>query len=397
MPLSFVLVDDRELGYGMYVAAAFQFFGLIQNEVLEAIVYLIKENDSYQIWGNMDTHKYQIQNISSHEILMYHIQEDYVSILTDTFSKFYDVYNPHYGEGLVVAYNFEKIENELAFKLLTNKKFVTYEDLNKIQYKFELLSVQNKHSNLLADIKGKYEQSVLSIEDLSSCKKCLDKIESQNVAYLHHIFSSVEIILCNMRYSTQIENTTVSNFVLKMQGSDKVSPHLKETQPLCSLNLGNILAFYELLEERIFKFVIEFISPDYRTDIPDNVQTDIVVFMNRAYTDLTRYPSADQIINVLQRFTIRCLVATIEPKFPLKEYMNRVDFWDLDVVEDQIDNLYFEFPDDILISNTIALLDFMKEYKKLRSEEKEKFDLMGDKAKLDQIRHEIHLKKNKFL
>jgi len=397
MPLSFVLVDDRELGYGMYIAACFQYLGLIQNEVLEAIVYLIKENDAYQIWGNMDTHKYQIQKISSHEILMYHIQEDYVSILTDTFSKFYDVFNPNYGDGLVVEYNFEKIENELAFKLLTNKKFVNYEDLNKIQYKFELLSIQNKHSNLLEDIKTKLEQTLLSTDDFSGVRKSLDKIEQQNVAYLHHIFSSLEIILCNMRYSPSIENTTISNFVMKMQGVEKISPFLRESQPISGLLLSNILAFYEILEDRIFKYMIDYVSPDYAVEIKESVELEIVSFMNTAYTDLTKYPTADQIINVLQRFIIRCLVATIEPKFPIKEYMNRVDFWDLDVTEDQIDNVYFEFPDDIMISNTLSLLDFMREYKKMRQEEKEKFDLMGDKAKLDGIRQEMFKKKGKFL
>ncbi len=397
MPLSFVLVDDRELGYGMYMAASFQYLGLIQNEVLEAIVYLIKENDSYQIWGSMDTHRYQIQKVSSHEILMYHIEEDYVASLTEAFSKFYDIFNPNYGDGLVVNYNFEKIENELAFKLLTNKKFVNYEDLNKIQYKFELLSIQNKHSNLLEDIKLKLEQNNLNIDDLSSMRKALDKIEQQNVAYLHQIFSSLEIVLCNIRYSPSVENTTISNFVMKMQGSDKISPYLKETQPICGLLLSNILAFYEIMEDRIFKYMVEYISPDYQVEINEHVQGEIVSFMNTAYADLANYPSADQIINVLQRFIIRCLVATLEPKFPLKEYMNRVDFWDLDVTEDQIDNLYFYFPDEISVANTLSLLDFMREYKKMRLEEKEKFDLMGDKAKLDQIRQEMFKKKKNFL
>jgi hypothetical protein len=40
------------------------------------------------------------------------------------------------------------------------------------------------------------------------------------------------------------------------------------------------------------------------------------------------------IINVLHRFVIRCLVARIEPKFAIKEYMNRIDYLDLDTSED---------------------------------------------------------------
>jgi hypothetical protein len=91
----------------------------------------------------MDIHKYNIQKISSHEIIIYETDKNYIARLTDTFAKFYDIYNTEYGQGTIVEYNFEKIENELAFKLLTNKKFLDYENLSKIQYKFELLSVQN--------------------------------------------------------------------------------------------------------------------------------------------------------------------------------------------------------------------------------------------------------------
>jgi hypothetical protein len=68
IPLSFVLIDDRELGYGMYIAAAFQYLGTIQNELLEAIVYLIKENN--KAWENIDYHKYGIQKLSSHQIIL---------------------------------------------------------------------------------------------------------------------------------------------------------------------------------------------------------------------------------------------------------------------------------------------------------------------------------------
>jgi hypothetical protein len=398
LPLSFVLVDDRELGYGMYMAAAFQYLGMIQNEVLEAIVYLIKENNNYQIWGNMDIHKYNIQKISSHEIIMYETDKDFIAKLTDTFAKFYDIYNTEYGQGVIVEYNFEKIENELAFKLLTNKKFLDYENLNKIQYKFELLSVQNKHSNLLTDIKSKIDQTVLIEDDVSAVRRALDKLENQNVAYLHQIFTSLEVILCNIRYSTQLENVTLDNYILKMTGGEKIAHFLKEQQPFCGIRISNILSLYELVEDRLFKYIVEYISEEYNKPLPEDVVGKIIEFL--VISDVnSRYPNAIKIRNVIQRFVIRCLVARIEPSFPIKEYMNRVDFWDVDTPEDMIDNLYFEFPDEIFLFNTLSLLEFMNDYIKTKMEDKKGLGgyIDEDRNRIDNMRENVFKKENKYI
>ena len=400
MPLSFVLVDDRELGYGMYMAAAFQYLARIQNEVLEGIVYLINENNNYQIWGNMDTNKYQIQKISPYEIIMYETNKNYVKELTDLFSRYYDIFNSNFGQGAAITYNFEKIENELSIKLLINKKFLNYEDLNKIQYKFELLSIQNKHSNLLNDIKEKINQKMLSIEDCKDIKNCLDKIEKQNVAYINQIFSSMEIILCNLRYvdnSSSLENTNLSVYINKIPNSQKICLFLKSTQPLCSIMLSNVLSFYSLIEEHVFKYMVEYISSDYTNELDDiTIRNVLNWFHNYAEAAPERYPTSDQLIKVLQRFIIRCLVATVKPDCPIKEYLSRIDFWDVNISEDIIDNFYFEFLDDILVANTIPFLDLIIEYHKSKSDDGKGIDIANDKYKFDAIREEMFKKRNKF-
>ena len=397
MPISFILIDDRELGYGMYMSAALQYLGLIQNEVLEAIVYLIKENNNYQMWGNTDIHKYSIQKISPHEIIMYQTKEDFVNVLTENFAKFYDIYNSNYGQGSSVEYNFDKIENELAFILLTNKKFLNYEDLHKIQYKFELLSVQNKHSNLLLDIRTKIDQKMLAGEELNIVRRTLDRLETQNIAYLHQIFSSLEIILFNLRYATHIENLSLSIYCQKIQGSDKIVHFLKESEPLNQIKLQNILYFYELVEERLFKYVTEYISPDYCRPLEQKVKDSIHIFLHETYDEKEKYPTAEQLINVIQRFIIRCLVASIEPKFPIKEYLMRNDFWDLNVRENVIDQYYFDFPDEVYIFNTISLLETIKEFILIKDDNIfNKLELKYDKSKYDNLRQEQNKRENKL-
>jgi hypothetical protein len=404
LPLSFVLIDDRELGYGMYMAAALQYLGSIQNEVLEAIVYLIKENNQYQIWGNMDGHKYSIQKIAPHEIIMYKTSKDTIHELTDTFSKFYDIFNPNYGQGAIVEYNFAKIEDELAFKLLTNKKFLDFENLNKIQYKFELLSIKGKHSNLLTDIKSKIEQVNLSEDELKESNKFLDKLEQQNVAYLHEIFSNLEIVLCSLRYQNIVENVPLGNYMGKVSSNkdnNGIYSQYSQYQIFSLIKMSNILSFYHLVEERLFKYISEFISPEYNKPIESELEHKIINFLNLNQTENLKFPSAKLLRKVVMRFVIRCLVATLEAKFPVKEYLMRVDFWDIDTSEEMIDNFYFEFPYDVLIANTLSLYRILTEYIQSKGEMENELhrqsSLDDTGSKFDSIRQELFKKQNKFI
>ena len=112
-----------------------------------------------------------------------------------------------------------------------------------------------------------------------------------------------------------------------------------------------------------------------------------------------KLPSIEQLSNAIQRFIIRCLVAALEPKFPIKEYLTRSDFWDLNVNEDNIDQFYMNFPDEILICNTIPLLNHIKEYIKQKNDEenKEKYDISKDKVKYNLLRQSALKMNQKFI
>jgi hypothetical protein len=144
----------------------------------------------------------------------------------------------------------------------------------------------------------------------------------------------------------------------------------------------------------LFKYIVEFISPDYNQLLDDAVKTKIAEFIMNGEKDLSRYPSAKMILNVIQRFIIRCVVATLEAKFPIKEYLMRIDFWDIDTKEEVIDNFYFEFPDEILIANTLSLHKFISDYLHAKSEEGS-VDL--EENKFENVREMIFKKQHKYI
>jgi hypothetical protein len=304
------------------------------------------------------------------------VGKDNLSRLTDTFAKFYDIYNIEYGQGSLIKYNFEKIENELALKLLPNKKLIDYENLNKIQYKFELLSIQNKHSNLLADIKNKISQNSLPQDEKIIIVKLIKKIKNQNIAYLHQIFTSLDIILCQIRYSSKLDDTTLSEFASKINNSN-ISSFILKYEQISNVRLSNILSLYELIEDKMFKNIKVYISTDYTTELEEETKLKINKFLVLSESDLN-YTTPSMIRNVLQRLILRYLISRIEPKFPIKEYMIRNDFWDMNTTEEIIDNFYSAFPDDIMLFNTLCLLDQVKGYIKRKKEKSaDKIDLMN--------------------
>ena len=186
-----------------------------------------------------------------------------------------------------------------------------------------------------------------------------------------------------------------------MQGGDKITYYLKEAQPFSSVKLNNIISFYEMVEDRLFSSMIEFVSPDFKKEISDSVQKSVREFLKTSQLkeNIGKYPSIQNLINVTQRFIIRCLLANIEPKFPIKEYMMRTDFWDLNVSEDVIDKFYFDFPDEIIIANTLPLLEILKITKEssIETKDNEKIDILQEKERFDSMRQSIQKKKNKFI
>ena len=72
----------------------------------------------------------------------------------------------------------------------------------------------------------------------------------------------------------------------------------------------------------------------------------------------------------------------------------RIDFWDVSTKEDIIDNFYFEFPDEILIANTLSLLKFTDDFINLKSDNGT-LDL--DDYKFDNVRQDFFKKQNKYI
>ena len=84
-------------------------------------------------------------------------------------------------------------------------------------------------------------------------------------------------------------------------------------------------------------------------------------------SDTMIYPTLLNVIKAVKKFIVRCLMSDIETHFAIRDYLTRKDLWnEIDgTTETMTDNMYNDFPESILICNTVKLYEMLNEmYKK---------------------------------
>ena len=348
LAISFLLCDDKEPGYGMYIACAYQYLGSIQNEIIDEI--------------NEGEHNvtFPIQMMSSKQILSF--DEDNVK-LYEKFFYVYDVNNKSY------KVDYDTINFDIKSKLISSKiKKINYEELNVIQYKYELLSMTNQHSNFIDVINRDIPQEKIS--DVNLLSQISTELSMKNSYDINSIYTMLELLCCQLKYEKKdviYPSRAISDYIIASNRSENYDTLLK-WNTITKVKLSNIICLYEIVEERIFDLIIELISPDYKKDISDKEKaSEVFKEMFEQNSDTMIYPTLLNVIKAVKKFIVRCLMSDIETHFAIRDYLTRKDLWnEIDgTTETMTDNMYNDFPESILICNTVKLYEMLNEmYKK---------------------------------
>ena len=338
MPVTYLLCDDKEIGGGMYLACAYQFLGQIQNEIIEDI----QQCDNTV---EFDEKIYPIQMLSKDEIFSFNFKEKI---------KYYETFFFDFNSSdSSIIYSLEKINNDIKNELILIHKIkkCDYENLDVIQYNYELLSFNlNQHSNFIQIISEEIPQENLEIKLFEKIKEDLSK---KPYSEINDIYIETQIVCCQLKFENEIDKN--QNLKLYIFSKNISATFLVQLFYLQEILLCNIIDFYELLENFVFENIIETISPDFKKKIEN--EEKIVKNLEEMFQPENNniYPSLNQTINAVKRFTVRCLLTDIESKFNLVLYIVRNDFWNISITEEQIDNFSRDFPEEILINNTYEL------------------------------------------
>ena len=101
---------------------------------------------------------------------------------------------------------------------------------------------------------------------------------------MHQLFGAIELLLCyipNSNYTDKISIEQLANLVNKGHLFADLSSGDEEKDRgilhIIGLPISQIVSLYEVLEEDLFIYVVDIISPEYKVMQLDNVSTEQLV------------------------------------------------------------------------------------------------------------------------
>ncbi|CAG9322652.1 unnamed protein product [Blepharisma stoltei] len=351
--LNFFLIDNKEHGGGMYMASAMLELAEIQNKILLQMNNEISSEKQVENLNIVDPIFYPLQRVKKENLLSLEIDDI-------TIMRICSFNNPEYGMGSEISYDFERLQINLV-KNIINKKFLDKTKLDLIQYQLELLNMQNEESGLILEIRNSVHQKHFDEETMIKVNYFLRDLEARERGgisiKLKEIYGSLNYILCYLKNSKINPEKNISEFCRETLNMTKISDFFKSRSHLSSIKLENIIALYEKIEQAYFPYMLKFIRAEYKKeDKSDNFEQRIIEIIQQCDSS-NGFPDRHEVQYALLRFIIRCLTADLNEALPIKMYITKSDFWDIDIGFEKIENLGAAFSDEILVSHSVFVFN----------------------------------------
>ena len=347
--LNYFLVDDGELGGGMYLSSAYTNFIEWQNIFINFILDNINQDSNLFCYSSQLNQEIYIQDATKEEILQLddEIQNklnDMLNIysIRNIFTENIDKIN--YMNYKRIKFNFEQIELDLANLVLTNlKRFKSNENDNPIKFITYLYEgYRSKKSDLLLNYEFKYPSRELNNQEqkylfnfmkanekdrkimnefLSSCQILIDFIQKEN----YNISSKLSEIIKELPYYLEL-NEKFKNFF--NVGKD-------DNQSIFTVN--TLLNVYKIFEHFCWKETKENINEQYKEKIENNKKVEINSFFKN-YNEKEKLIKKKDLASALRRLISRYLAGKrgdtdIKEDQELIQQITRNDLWEKNIID----------------------------------------------------------------
>jgi len=280
--LIYFLNDDGELGYGMYIAAAYQNFIQWQNNFLQPIIDSETQNKTLNYYIQNLKNMVPIQDATNEILLIDNFEDSEFNDFNDilyTFSR-RNIFNKdgtiNYLKYNSFIFDFSSIEEELAKILLPGKCLFEDEDhLNFMSFWGE--GFRGGKSETLSTFYIKYKQLDLTEDEISIIIKYIKKRKKNGESDFTLFFSSLNLLIFYLLNNGAINTDKISKILLKSP------PYLKISKDCFEFfqNEGNQFAVNKLMniffyiEHLCFNDLCNNLHPDYKISIEHETQEKI--------------------------------------------------------------------------------------------------------------------------
>ena len=338
------LIDNGDLGGGMYLAAACQNFISWQNSFLQPI---IDANTSHGILNcYVDDMKKKIH--------LHKSKNDNILLINERFSKskylnendiIYsfserNIFNKdgkiNYDDYNSFVYDYEAIEDELGKVILPGVcLFEREKGLNFVTFMFE--SFRGGRSQILIDLNSRYPQQNLEEEDKKAIIKYIERMNKEKVQGYDFkgFFGSIQLLIFYLTQKGDIEdNATVDNVMINAPVYLKVSDDFKNffANEGKNLSVEKIMNLFFFIEHLCFEYSIKTLQKEYKKEIPKDLQNKITGKLLNKEKINNSYTIKD-LGTAVRRFISRYLAGTmqeleIKEDRKLSDELSREDLWD---------------------------------------------------------------------
>ncbi|CAG8520660.1 9110_t:CDS:2, partial [Scutellospora calospora] len=372
-PIVFGLVEAKDSG--IYLCAIIEYLINLQNNFLEDVISIPDETClSLKFLQNAVPWATSIQDQKTTTSNPYHIpskqinsiqQSNIIDYEWDNKLLRYSQHNLEVRHGEDIIYDLQKIEQELAQLLISEKVFIegNSEDqlyMEQFPYHMELL---HDSARILNEIKGLIPQEPIPIDKISL-------ISFTNQLRNQELLQSMEILLCFIkRISTKNGEILIKDFIDQwIQLSSSIEINNFQTILNVELRLKHIVALYEFIEDQVANIGISYINDKFKEPLDEMMTKEILDSINieqpintNYSRQLTKIP-AEAFVTALKRYMQRFLCTDTNIKVDVQLYIYLSEM-SLNLWPDEIKEILVEemFPQSLLVKNTYEAYKFVKE------------------------------------
>ena len=377
--LIFFLNDINEIGYGMYMAAGYQYFINLQNDFLNFILEHGKDKPYLKFFFENMQNKIPIYKANNKQILLiYHIFKlsDYkmFSDLVNTFAK-RKIYNKdgsinylNYNE---LDFDFQSIEEEMAKLILTGKCLFEDEDhLNFVNYWGE--GFNGGKSDFLERFEKKYEyktEELTEDEKKNICQYINVSFNIKDPNDLKKIYGYIQMLIfyfinnnCNLEEGITKTIKDMEEYI-KLNDNNVIGIFNANDNNLKVKKIISIFLFFEHLCFEVFK---ENLNDEYIEEIDNRIKDKIIDnLVNNENNKIYLKQLAASIRRFISRYLYRINnQEEFSPKGKLIIHLKkRIDLWDKDLRNsekiEKILELIKEY--DLNVGQGLKLYELIKE------------------------------------
>ena len=373
--LSYFLVDKGEIGGGIFLASAYEYFIKSQNDFIEQIMFNNRTSGILYGYYPQLNQTICIQDANNDEIININEKTDKVLKELISFSSMRNILNDNdndinYRNYNDIKYDYNFIEEELAKVILPGlKKFN-----KKIKYMIYLFEgFKGDNSSILVEYNFKYPKRELTKEEKNYIHNLAEI--NNNTKYYNDIFSSLQIIM------KEIVNENYNQEHLIYNAIEKFPKYIKLNEELVNMfkryiyqeekkyfTLMTLVPIYEYFEKICWEEIKKYVLKDYQIELNEKIKEHILAYFDEDANKIEIVISKRDLASAIRKLISRYLasfrgIEDINPKKKLRLQISREDLWDKNIIEHELFETEINkiFIDEIIVGNSMALYNLIGE------------------------------------